>query len=111
MTTRLGKIESLTFGHGGYQDACIGLNVVLSGEAWGVGSGKTAWDANIIKHTDRCEWTEESRDKQYAEIVRYVSDLLAQARVCSVDQLQGKPVEATFDGPMLKSWRILTEVM
>jgi hypothetical protein len=28
-----------------------------------------------------------------------------------VDELKGKPVEVTFDGNMLKEWRILTEVL
>lgn len=109
--TELGRIENVTFGHGGYQDACLGINVTLSGGSWGVGSNKTAWDANMIKHSEHCKWTEEERDKEYAEIMRYVSDLLAQAKVSSVDQLKGKPVEVTFDGQMLKSWRILTEVL
>jgi hypothetical protein len=43
--------------------------------------------------------------------MRYVSSLLKDAKVNSVDQLKGKPVEVTFDGNMLKSWRILTEVL
>lgn len=111
MSTRLGKIESVSFGHGGYQDACLGLNVTLGGEGWGVGSNMTAWDAHMVKHSESSEWTEADRDRQYSEIMRYVSDLLAQAKVSSVDKLKGKPVEATFDGNMLKSWRILTEVL
>lgn len=111
MRTELGKIEKVSFGLGGYQDACIGLTVTLSGKGWGVSNGKTAWDANLIKHTERCEWTEADRDAQYAEIMRHVSDLLAAAKVDSVDQLRGKPIEATFDGMILKEWRILTEVM
>lgn len=111
MRTELGKIEKVSFGLGGYQDACIGLNVTLSGNGWGVGSDRTAWDANKIKRTERCEWTEADRDQQYAEILRYVSDLLAAAKIDSVDQLRGKPIEATFDGMTLKEWRILTEVL
>jgi hypothetical protein len=43
--------------------------------------------------------------------MRYVSKLLKDAKVSSVDELKGKPVEVTFDGNMLKEWRILTEVL
>jgi hypothetical protein len=43
--------------------------------------------------------------------MRYVSKLLKEAKVDSVDKLKGKPVEVTFEGNTLKSWRILTEVL
>jgi hypothetical protein len=43
--------------------------------------------------------------------MRYVSKLLKEAKVDSVEKLKGKPIEATFDGNMLKEWRILTEVL
>jgi hypothetical protein len=109
---RLAKIEDVSFGIGGYQDACIGLNVVLAGKGWGVCSSKTAWDANIIKHSEYSKWTEEDRSRQYAEIVRYVSDLLCEAKVNTVNDLKGKPVEVTFDkSGTLQGWRILTEVL
>ncbi len=111
MEKKLGKIESVTFGHGGYQDAMIGLNVTLSNGGWGVGDSKCAWDAEMIKWDKNCKWTEADRDKQYAEIMRYLSKLLKDAKVNSVDKLKGIPVEVTFEGNMLKEWRILTEVI
>jgi hypothetical protein len=43
--------------------------------------------------------------------MRYVSKLLRDAKVDSVEKLKGKPIEATFDGNTLKEWRILTEVL
>jgi hypothetical protein len=43
--------------------------------------------------------------------MRYISSLLKDAKVDSVDKLKGKPVEVTLDGNQLKSWRILTEVL
>jgi len=111
MRTELGKIKSVYFGLGGYQEACIGLNVTLGGEGWGVCDSKTTWDANQIKCSDHCKWTEEDRSSQYDEIVRYVSDLLAAAKVDTVDKLQGIPVEVSFEGNTLKEWRILSEVI
>ena len=111
MEKKLGKIKSAKFGIGGYQDAMIGLHVTLEADGWGVSDSRSAWDAEIINWTENCKWTEESRDKQYSEILRYLSKLLKDARVDSVDSLKGVPIEATFDGNLLKSWRVLTEVL
>lgn len=111
MRKELGKIKSVKFGHGGYQDACIGIHFSLGGEGWGVNTDKSAWDANIIKHDGHCQWTERDRDKQYSEIMRYISGLLHEAKVNTVAKLEGIPIEAEFDGMSLKSWRILKEVI
>jgi len=109
--TKLGKIQKVWFGLGGYQDACIGIHFTLGADGWGTGDSRSAWDANLIKHSEDCQWTEESRSAQYSDIVRYISDLLKQAKVDSIDQLKGIPIEITFDGMTLQSWRILTEVL
>lgn len=112
MEKKLGKIEKVVFGISGYQDSMIGLHVTLSGDGWGVCSCEhTAWDCNIIKCSERAKWTEDDRSKQYDEIVRYVSKLLFDSKVSSVDKLAGVPIEAEFDGFSLKSWRVLKEVL
>lgn len=111
MEKKLGKIEKVHFGLGGYQGAMIGLHVTLGDGSWGVGDSRANWDAEQIKWSEHTKWTEEERDQSYAEIMRYVSTLLKEAKVNSVDMLKGKPVEVTFDGNTLKSWRILTEVL
>lgn len=111
MEKKLGKIESVSFGLGGYQGSMLGLHITLGNGSWGVGSTKANWDAEQIKWTEHTKWSEEDRDGWYAEIMRYVSKLLKEAKVDSIDKLKGKPVEATFDGTLLKDWRILTEVL
>jgi hypothetical protein len=111
MEKRLGKIQSVKFGHGGYDDAHIGLSVTLSGGIWGVNDFKGCWDPEIIKHSNYCEWTEKDRSKINDETVRFISKLLKEAKVDSVDKLKNIPIEATFDGNTLKEWRILTEVI
>lgn len=111
MENKLGKIESVKFGLGGYQDAMIGLHVTLGNSGWGVNDSCCAWDVELIKWTEHCQWTEEDRDKQYVDILRYLSKLLKAAKVDSVDRLKGVPIEATFEGNILKEWRILTEVL
>jgi hypothetical protein len=111
MTKELGKIEKVRFGHCGYQDACLGISFVLRGKGWGLQDSKSAWDAELIEHTEHTKWTEEDRNKQYSEIMRYVSKLLKDAKVDSIDKLEGKPIEVTLDGMLLHEWRILTEVL
>lgn len=111
MEKKLGKIESISFGHGGYQDSMLGLQVTLSAKSWGVGDFKGTWDAELIKHSEHTNWSEEDRDKGYSDTMRFLSKLLKDAKVSTVDKLKGVPVEVTFDGMMLKEWRILTEVI
>jgi hypothetical protein len=111
METKLGKLEKVRFGIGGYNDAMIGLHVTISGSSWGVCDSRSAWDSEVIKWSESCKWSEEDRDRDYADIMRKVSSLLKQAKVTDVSRLNGIPVEATFEGNSLKSWRILTEVL
>ncbi len=112
MEKRLGKLVKPKFGICGYQDAMLGFSATITGnDGWGVGCNFSAWDANKIECSEYAQWTEEDRSKQYDDIMRYISDLLHKAKVTSVDQLDGIPVEATFDGNMLKEWRILEEVL
>ena len=89
----------------------LGLHVTLGASGWGVGDSRANWDVEQIKWSEHSKWSEEDRDVWYAEIMRYVSKLLKDAKVDSVDKLKGKPVEVTLDGNLLKEWRILTEVL
>jgi hypothetical protein len=111
MEKKLGKIESVSFGLGGYQGAMLGLHVTLGNGSWGVGDSRANWDSEQIKWTEHTQWSEEDRNVRYAEIMKYVSKLLKDAKVDSVEKLKGKPVEVTFNGNTLKEWRILTEVL
>lgn len=111
MEKRLGKIERVSFGHGGYEDSMLGLSVTLSGEAWGVSDFEGYWDAERVKHSKHTQWSEDDRSKVYDKTMRFLSKLLKEAKVDSVERLVGKPVEATFDGNRLQEWRILTEVL
>lgn len=57
------------------------------------------------------KWTEDDRD-ELAQLMRYISKLLSEAKVDDITKLAGKPVEVTIDEfNSLKSWRILTEVL
>jgi hypothetical protein len=112
MKKELGKIQSVDFGLCGYQGACIGISLSFKfDDCGGVATDKSFWDANTVSVTEGSQWNEKTRDEKYAEIMRYVSKLLDDANVSSVNDLKGIPVELEFDGMVLKDWRILTEVI
>jgi hypothetical protein len=109
---RLGKITSVRFGRGGYQDAMMGLTLSFGGEGWGVFTTLgDVWDPATTKWTEMCRWTEVDRDRHLAVMCREISKLLKDAKVDDVAKLKDRPVECTFDGSMLKDFRILTEVL
>lgn len=104
----LGRIQKASFGWGGYQDVMIGFTFSLGGESWGVTDHRGMWG---IKHTESCKWTEESRLHQLGEADMWVKDILVAAKKTELAQLPGTPIEATFEGNRLVSWRVLTEVL
>lgn len=110
MEKLLGKIESLKLGTGGYQGAMFGVTVSLKMGSGGIGDFKGFW-SQVVEHRPEMKWTEADRDRQYAGVVRYLDQLCTDAKVDSIDELVGKPVEVTLDGFQLKSWRLLTEVL
>ena len=111
MEKRLGKIKNVRFGIGGYQDCQLGVHFELGGDSWGVTDSRSVWDPTRVKCEEYTQWTEEERNKQMNDIMRYVSSLLYEAKVDNVNDLKGKPIECSFDGNILKEWRILTEVL
>lgn len=112
MEKRIGKINYISLGYGGYQDAQFGLNIDLSSkkDGWGVCDFKGFWSIDT-KCDKRCKWTEKDRDESFTKTMRLINKLLSQSNKKSLDQLKGVPVEVTFDGNLLKDWRILTEVL
>lgn len=110
MTKRIGKIQSVAFGMGGYDDAMLGLTVTLGSDkdSWGVGDFKGTWACEPGKYT---KWTLQDQTEHWGTMVRWIGELLAAAKVSTVSDLKGIPVEVTFDDNLLKSWRILTEAI
>lgn len=107
---RIGKIKAIRFGHGGYQDAMIGVSFTLESErdSWGVGDFWGNWS---MKRTENCQWTDADRTQSLGEMVMRVNALLSDAKVHNLTDLVGIPVEVTFERNTLKSWRILTEAI
>jgi hypothetical protein len=67
--------------------------------------------ANLKPDSPGFRWTEQDRGQELAEICRFLSSLLKAAKREHVGQLVGVPVEVTFDGNVLKDWRVLEEVL
>lgn len=111
ITKSLGRISSVKFGHVGYQDAMLGIQFCFDCKGSGTCTDKSTWDPEIVECASYCKWTEADRDKSFAEIMRYISKLLKDAKVDDVSKLLNKPVEVTWQNSMLKEWRILTEVL
>lgn len=110
--TLLGKIYSISYGLGGRDDVQFGLTVELKGNGWGTVDFIGVWDYNHIETpSEYATWTEESRTNKLVALNRKISELLKITNVKTIDQLKNKPVEATFENGILKSWRILTEVL
>lgn len=108
----LGKIASINFGLGGYQDAQLGLSITLEGKGWGTNTFIGIWDYSYIPSpTESHYWTEEDRTNKLIEVNRKISELLKEAKVSTIDKLKNIPIEAKFECGILKDWRILTEVL
>ena len=109
MNKRIGKIQGISFGFGGYDDAMIGVSVTLVSdkECWGVGDFKGTW----ATRSDGAEWTLADQTRIWGETVAWVRDLLRDAKKQELKDLVGTPVEVTFEDNTLKAWRVLTEVV
>jgi hypothetical protein len=107
----LGKIDHVEFGLGGYQDAMFGLTLSFSFDGCGIGTFISGGWNNSIKVSEYTKWTEEDRNRQRAEMCEKVNQLLLDAKVNSVHQLGGKPVEITIENSTFKDFRILKEVL
>lgn len=86
------------FGYGGYQDAMIGASFSLGGKDWAVSD---FWG---------CFLRDDAGPAMF-EVCGKVKDLLDAAKMNRMQDLGGIPIEATFDGLKLSSWRVLTEVL
>jgi hypothetical protein len=106
----IGKIKSVRFGNGGYDDTMLGISFDLGSdkESWGVWDFKGTWNFPPDKNA---KWTTESQTILWGEMVRWIGELLRDAKVSDIQKLVGKPVEVTFESNTIKSWRLLTEAI
>lgn len=105
---RIGKVQKVRYGNGvGYQDAMTGIQFTLGSAGWGVIDSWAAWTT----YSEGASYSKEEWMLQHGKVTLRIADLLLQAKVDQVVDLKDIPVEVTFDGGILKSWRVLTEVL
>ncbi len=107
---KLGKIRSVSFGYGGYQEAMFGLSLGFDCDGGCVGTFIGSWPKSMDR-PESAEWSEKDRDKSLLESITILEEMLGKTGKQSVEELIGAPVECTFDGQKLDSWRILDEVL
>lgn len=107
---KIGKIKSVRFGYGGYDDAMFGVSFTLGSdkESWGTGTFKGSWPFEPDKNAN---WTVKDQDKIFSDTFRFAIDLCKKAKVRDFSDLKDIPVEVVFEDMTLKSWRILEEVI
>lgn len=105
----LGKIEKVSYGLGGYDDAMFGLSVTLSlrGGGTGVNDFKGWWTS----YSEGAKYSQGEWEQVHLKTTLEIIELLTQAKKRTVSDLAGVPVEAEIDQNTLKSWRVLTEVL
>lgn len=110
---KLGKIASVKFGRGGYQDAMFGLTLGFE-----FGDESTAMlDRCHYLPKDEAEAVEAGKFNEvsatiaFAERMLEVATIMESAKVDDIGRLNGIPVEVEFEGNTLKNWRVLTEVL
>lgn len=107
----LGKIDRISLGMGGYQDAMFGLHIDLKlSNGFYVSDSDCFWGYDI--KSDECtKWCESDREQKWGKIMTRIAKLCHQAKVDSFVKLKGIPVEVEIEYDGLKSWRILDEVL
>jgi hypothetical protein len=108
MRKQLGKITHFDIGLGGYDGAMFGISVTFEGKGWGVADFDGTW---ADKPTERHKWTEEDQTKLWGDMCRRAVNLMKQAKATTCADMVGVPVELSFNGNALDSWRILEEVL
>lgn len=106
---QLGKIQKVRFGNGGYQDAMLGISFTLGGDGWGVGDFWGFWGMERSTHA---KWTEAERVAFFGDMVMRIGKLLTDAKVDSIDKLDGIPVRVHWKNfNQLERWEVLKEVL
>lgn len=111
MEKKLGKLANVRFGNGGYDEAMFGFSCTLDMDGTACGDFRGTWTS---PPTSYAEWTVEDQRNHFADTVQFLIDIMKQAKVKEVHQLNGIPIEVTLGGlgaGKLESWRILEEVL
>ncbi len=104
---KLGKIKSVSFGMGGYQDVQFGISFSLGSDGDGCGDFWGYW----AERSDHAQWSLEDQQKALGKMNLRIIALLSDAKKSEVSKLAGTPIEITYENNALKAWRVLKEVV
>ena len=107
----LGKIKSVSVGYGGYQNCLFGVSFNFESGWWEASDFISAGWYNDIKPNKRSAWTEADRSADKITFCDTLQQIMNDAKVTKVEELNGKPVRVFFQDGCLKTWEILTEVL
>lgn len=103
----LGKITQAEYGKYPGYEYLMGLKLEFFFDGSGVGCG----GKYMVNMNPDCKWSQEERADAIVKSIEYIKQILDDAKVHYVSELVGKPVEIEIKGSILKSFRILTEVL
>jgi len=104
----LGKIEQVEFGCVHDREYLFGLILCLkTSDSSGVVDMHVV---NMSKSMTSVEWNTK-QNEEIVKMVKFVNKLLKDAKIKTIDQLVNVPIEMIFSNNLLKSFRILTEVL
>jgi hypothetical protein len=106
MQQKLGKIAKAAYGLSDGQSK-FGLSVTLAFD----GSMVDDFKGRYTVRPPHAQYSQESYDQGIVDDRNELARLLIEAKASNVQDLVGKPVEITLEGNLLRSWRILTEVL
>jgi len=101
----LGKIKKVSFGisRNTHSRGMFGLVILFGfGDRGGLGTGVS---------TDIKYLTTTNNKKRIGELNETIENILKDAKVSWLDELEGIPVEITFSNSEFKDFRVLTEVL
>lgn len=118
MIEKLGKIKSVKFGFGGYQDVQIVFSFEVGGEGWGTNVTYECGWGHVSKKElkdpkSTYKWTHEDRLKTLGEKAYDVVEIMQKAKVDSLDKLKGIPVKVFFESECGRNhgFEVLTDVL
>jgi hypothetical protein len=102
MIEKIGVIERVKCGIGGYQDCQVVFEFQLKGKGWEtIHVMECGWahvsKEDLQKPNSSYKWTHESRIQQMGEKFWEVIEVMKDAKVSELNKLVGKPVVVKFD--------------
>ncbi|WP_255287496.1 hypothetical protein, partial [Bacillus sp. AFS075034] len=105
----LGKIVKAEFGAWRDRPFMMGLQLEFRFDG---NCGVNCGGRHLVNISEQCLWdSEEQKHQAFQKLLEETNGILKDAKVSTVSELVGKPIEITIEDQMYKEFRILTEVL